>query len=331
MFIKEYISKDFPAFNTSDSIEEANEVAKEFGYSHVFVKKKGIYQGAISQSFLEDSAEGNLGSLAMHFEKFAILDDGNILDSIKLFHTFNANVGNGPTNASTNYWQQKPFMGNTAANDQSLCVNMYTSNISYWAVTNAFDLSAGDYEISFDYATTNGPFMTNPNGPAPQVEGGDKFKILVTTDNGATWQELRNWDNPNITISNERNKLTIDVSAYKSNNVKFAFYASDGTVFNSQANYRIFVDNFKVQLKSSMNVTESGKSNFTVFPNPTAGKISVKSEKNVKSLELYEISGKSLSTSATNELDLSKATKGSYILKATFSDNTTATKNVIKK
>ncbi|MBN9311812.1 MAG: acetoin utilization protein [Chryseobacterium sp. 39-10] len=92
MFIKEYISKDFPAFNTSDSIEEANEVAKEFGYSHVFVKKKGIYQGAISQSFLEDSAEGNLGSLAMHFEKFAILDDGNILDSIKLFHTFNANV-----------------------------------------------------------------------------------------------------------------------------------------------------------------------------------------------------------------------------------------------
>lgn len=248
-----------------------------------------------------------------------------------LGYTFNANVGNGPTNASTNYWQQKPFMGNTAANDQSLCVNMYTSNISYWAVTNAFDLSAGDYEISFDYATTNGPFMTNPNGPAPQVEGGDKFKILVTTDNGATWQELRNWDNPNITISNERNKLTIDVSAYKSNNVKFAFYASDGTVFNSQANYRIFVDNFKVQLKSSMNVTESGKSNFTVFPNPTAGKISVKSEKNVKSLELYEISGKSLSTSATNELDLSKATKGSYILKATFSDNTTATKNVIKK
>jgi hypothetical protein len=196
-----------------------------------------------------------------------------------LGYTFNANVGNGPTSASTNYWQQKPFMGNTAANDQSLCVNMYTSNISYWAVTNAFDLSAGDYEISFDYATTNGPFMTNPNGPAPQVEGGDKFKILVTTDNGATWQELRNWDNPNITISNERNKLTIDVSAYKSNNVKFAFYASDGTVFNSQANYRIFVDNFKVQLKSSMNVTESGKSNFTVFPNPTAGKISVKSKK----------------------------------------------------
>ena len=92
MFIKDYISKDYPAFNSSDMIDDANEMAKEFGYSHVFVKKKGVYQGAISQSFLDDSPEGTLGSLDMHFEKFAILDDGTLLDSIKLFHTFNCNV-----------------------------------------------------------------------------------------------------------------------------------------------------------------------------------------------------------------------------------------------
>lgn len=92
MFIKDYISKDYQAFNTSDRIEDANEFAKEFGYTHIFVKKKGIYQGAISQSFLEESPEGDLGSLAMHFERFAIVEDGNLLDSIKLFHTFSSNV-----------------------------------------------------------------------------------------------------------------------------------------------------------------------------------------------------------------------------------------------
>ncbi|KMQ72107.1 CBS domain-containing protein [Chryseobacterium koreense] len=92
MFIKDYISKDYPAFNVNDSIEEANETAKEFGYSHVFVKKKGIFQGALSQSFLEESPEGNLSSLAIHFEKFAILEDSHFFDSIKLFHTFSANV-----------------------------------------------------------------------------------------------------------------------------------------------------------------------------------------------------------------------------------------------
>ena len=92
MFIKDYISKDYPAFNTSDSIEVANEVAKEFGYSHIFIKKKGFYQGALSQQFLEERAEGTLATLEHHFEKFALFDDGNILDSIKLFHTFNSNV-----------------------------------------------------------------------------------------------------------------------------------------------------------------------------------------------------------------------------------------------
>lgn len=92
MVIKDYISKDYPAFSSNDRIEDANEIAKDFGYSHVFVKKKGIYQGALSQSFLEESPEGSLSTLEVHFEKFAILDDGNLLDSIKLFHTFSTNV-----------------------------------------------------------------------------------------------------------------------------------------------------------------------------------------------------------------------------------------------
>ena len=92
MYIKDYISKDYPSFNSSDRIEDANEIAKEFGYSHVFVKKKGIYQGAISQQFLEESPEGSLSTLDIHYEKFAILEDGNLLDSINLFHTYNSNV-----------------------------------------------------------------------------------------------------------------------------------------------------------------------------------------------------------------------------------------------
>lgn len=92
MFIRDYISKDYPAFNHHDSIEEASEVAKEFGYSHIFIKKKGIYVGALSQSFLEESPEGTLNTLEIHYEKFAILDDGNVLDTVKLFHIFNSNV-----------------------------------------------------------------------------------------------------------------------------------------------------------------------------------------------------------------------------------------------
>lgn len=248
-----------------------------------------------------------------------------------LGYTFSAAVGNGPTNQSTNYWQQKPFMNNTAANDQSLRMNMFTANISYWAVTNAFDLSGDDYEITFDYGTTNGPFSGNASGPAPQIESTDKFKILVTIDNGASWQELKNWDNPNMTISNQRNTLTIDVSAYKGSNVKFAFYASDGTTFVAAADYCIFVDNFKVQKKGTMAVTETTKSSLNIYPNPTSDKVSVKSDKAIKTLELYDTTGKLITSVSGKELDLKNNPKGVYILKANFSDNTTTSHKLIKK
>jgi hypothetical protein len=92
MFIKDYISKDFPIFSYNDAIEEAFEIAKDFGYTHIFIKKKGFYAGALSVSFLENAAEGTLGSLEIHFEKFAILADGNLLDTVKLFHIFNTNI-----------------------------------------------------------------------------------------------------------------------------------------------------------------------------------------------------------------------------------------------
>ena len=247
-----------------------------------------------------------------------------------LGYAFNANIGNGPTNTSTSYWQQKPFLGNTTVNDQSLCINLFTANVSAWAITNAFDLSGGDYEISFDYATANGPFMTNPNGPAPQVVSTDKFKVLITTDNGITWQELKNWDNPNMTISNERNSITLDVSAYKGNNVKFAFYTSDGATFVAAANYRIFVDNFKVQLKQIIAVSDINKTIFQVYPNPTADKVSVKTDKVIKSLELYDSTGKKLQSTTSKEMDLSRNLKGIYLIKIIFADSTTVTEKVVK-
>lgn len=248
-----------------------------------------------------------------------------------LGYSFNANVGNGPTGTTLTYWQQKPFLGNTTTNDQSLSFNFYTANRSAWAITNAFDLSGDDYEITFDCATSNGPFMTNPNGPAPQVVSTDKFKILITSDNGSTWQELKNWDNPNMTISNSRNKITIDISVYKNNNVKFAFYASDGPTFVVEADYRIYVDNFKVQKKQQMAVSDNHNSTLEIFPNPTTDKVSIKTDKTIKSMELYDFTGKKLHTVNSREMDLSKNTKGIYLLKVIFTDSTTSTQKVVKR
>lgn len=91
MFIKDYISKDFPCFSLTDSIESARSTLEDFGYTHIFIKKSHHFYGAIAKDFLYE-VEGTLKDLEHQVERFAILEDNNIMDSIRLFYTFNSNV-----------------------------------------------------------------------------------------------------------------------------------------------------------------------------------------------------------------------------------------------
>ncbi|AZA47805.1 CBS domain-containing protein [Chryseobacterium carnipullorum] len=91
MFIKDYISKDFPCFSLTDSIESARNTLEDFGYSHIFIKKSHHFYGAIAEDFLYEG-DGILKDLEHQIERFAILEDNNIMDSIRLFYTFSSNV-----------------------------------------------------------------------------------------------------------------------------------------------------------------------------------------------------------------------------------------------
>lgn len=91
MFIKDYISKDFPCFSLTDSIESARNILEDFGYSHIFIKKSHHFYGAIAKESLYEE-EGTLKDLEHQIERFAILEDNNIMDSIRLFYTFNSNI-----------------------------------------------------------------------------------------------------------------------------------------------------------------------------------------------------------------------------------------------
>lgn len=92
MFINKYISKDFPAFDVNSSVSEALTIAEEFGFTHVFVKKNNVFYGGIFKEFLEENIDENIGSVLHLAERFAILESNTILDSIKLFNTFNTNI-----------------------------------------------------------------------------------------------------------------------------------------------------------------------------------------------------------------------------------------------
>ena len=125
--------------------------------------------------------------------------------------------------------------------DNHARVNIY-GNSQRWLITPAVTLASSTF--TFDLALTA---YTGTNVPAPAATGtDDKFVVLISTDNDATWTILRQWDNEegseyvynNIANTAEGEQVSIDLSAYVGQKVRVAFYG-ESTVSNADNNLHI--------------------------------------------------------------------------------------------
>ncbi len=114
-----------------------------------------------------------------------------------------------------------------------------------WLVTPSIQLQ-GDVKLTMDLALTE----YSSSGPANQTGLDDKFMIVVSTDDGATWSEDNaivwsndgNGDHVLNDISNTSTSYTVDLSQY-SGTIKIGFYA-ESTETNAD-NY-LRVDNISI-------------------------------------------------------------------------------------
>lgn len=124
--------------------------------------------------------------------------------------------------------------------DSHAVVNIYGTGCRYWLVSPLVMVESGAY-LSFDVAFTS---YYNLNTSVPD----DKFVVLASADNGATWTVLRQWDNAgsadvleNISATGE--KVYIDLSSYVGKGISIAFYA-ESTVNNADSN--LHIDNLTI-------------------------------------------------------------------------------------
>lgn len=131
--------------------------------------------------------------------------------------------------------------------DNHARVNIYGTSCNRWLVTPAVQLAAGA-KLTFDLALT----AFSGTLAAPATTGvDDKFVVLVSTDDGATWTILRQWDNAdgskyvynNIACSATGENVTMDLYSYAGQSVMIAFYG-ESTVSNAD-NY-LHIDNVAI-------------------------------------------------------------------------------------
>ena len=159
-----------------------------------------------------------------------------------------SDVMNGTATLSTG--SQWSFGTGNGVFDNHARINIYGQDYSErkgWLITKAIDVTDGTV-LSFDLALTG---YSGNNVPAPQTSGtDDRFVVLVTTDNEATWESLREWNNSgsayvynNIANTATGENVVLDLSNYKGNSVKIAFYGESTT---SNADNYLHIDNVMV-------------------------------------------------------------------------------------
>jgi hypothetical protein len=142
----------------------------------------------------------------------------------------------GPTNSGQ--WFQDGFLnsGTTGA----VKVNLYSNFILSWLVSPVFDLTAGGFQVKYKVAATTW------NGTTTTTMGSDdNVYFRMSTDGGATWTTLETFNTTN-TPTNLGTTKTYNIPTVTSNAVRFAFFATDGTV-DDAPDYDFFIDDFEIQ------------------------------------------------------------------------------------
>ena len=117
-------------------------------------------------------------------------------------------------------------------------------NTKDWLVLPAVQMGS-NVQLSFWMALSNSYGRPVTAGSQPD----DKFAVLLSSDNGATWTILRQWDNSGASqysydnISPNGEEISIDLSAYSSGLIKLAFYG-ESTVSGGGA--RLHIDSVLV-------------------------------------------------------------------------------------
>lgn len=105
----------------------------------------------------------------------------------------------------------------------------------------------------------------------------------------------------------------------------------------NSGNYNIAFNDMTLyyQISSSLSVNDVRKKDVLVYPNPAKEKIFISSEREIiKSYEIYDMSGRIIQTQKTNckkcEIDVTKLSKGNYMLNVNLNDRVVGQKIIIK-
>ena len=154
-----------------------------------------------------------------------------------------SNVMGGTALTSGSDWY---FGTSNGVFDNHARINIWGTSKKNWLITPEVTVGSG-YTFSFDLALTA---YSGTLGTPATTGTDDRFVVLISTDNEATWSILREWNNNgssyvynNISHTATGENVSINISSYVGQTIRIAFYGESTT---SNADNNLHIDNVKI-------------------------------------------------------------------------------------
>lgn len=149
----------------------------------------------------------------------------------------NGTPSTGPSSIGSGNWTSDGFLNNGTTG--AARIEMWLSGDNEWLITPDFDLSGTtQWELSFDAGVT----AWSGTGAAT-LDSDDEIILLISEDNGTTWDTLDIFNAANSPSNMGESKL-YDLTSYTAN-AKFAFWANEGSTYGG-VDLNFYIDNFDI-------------------------------------------------------------------------------------
>ena len=194
-----------------------------------------------------------------------------------------------------------------------------------WLISPTFDLSSGTFYLNVDAAATEFASTAAANFGADDI-----VILLASTDNGVSWEELYEWNATTDPGPTGTGLSEITLENYTATS-KFAFYGN-ATSSSLSEDVDFFVDNFRIT-STSLGVEDNSISLFNYFPNPVNDVLTIKAQKDVDNITVYNMLGQVVKQQTPNTrdctVDLSAMQSGAYFVQVSI-DNSVETVRILK-
>lgn len=183
---------------------------------------------------------------------------------------------------------------------------------SRWLITPALQLGAFGNYISWNAKSHDPSF---PDDYMVMVSTTDNQIASFTDTIGNIEQENFEWTTREVNLSE------------KGFNAQTIYVAFINVTYNG---FKLYLDDIAVHKEDHLGVSEIQNLSVSVYPNPFSNQLTIKCEKAIDEVKIFDLSGKLVATTTQSTFDTESLETGYYLVKIK-SGNQTVTKRIVKQ